>query len=140
MITFYECQGGLQLREICPVCQFYRNIYPQLFYKNDAVCLSVGDNITELKRLSSNPRIITCKPSCFQAATTSQEILYLGETTRIISFPSTTSTLEMVHIASFDEFCYFLLSSAGLICLAVDLTNKQTINFKLMFSVQCIFG
>ena len=56
------------------------------YHTSDAVCLSVGDNITELKRLSSNPRIITCKPSCFQAATTSQEILYLGETTRIISF------------------------------------------------------
>ena len=73
------------------------------------MCLSVGDNITELKRLSSNPRIITCKPSCFQAAFHLQEILYLGETTRIISFqtqhlhlhstalPAHTSLVETVH-------------------------------------------
>ena len=80
-----------------------KKIYIREHYKSDAVCLTVGDNITELKRLSSNPRIITCKPSCFQAATTSQEILYLGETTRIISFPSTTSTLEIVHNARLEE-------------------------------------
>ena len=83
--------------------------YIREHFKSDAVCLSVGDNITELKRLSSNPRIITCKPSCFQAATTSQEILYLGETTRIISFPSTTSTLEIVHSARLEELCCILV-------------------------------